>query len=232
MGCTSPIPMYFNIPVLSWLYLKGRAKCCGAKISIQYPLVELVTGLFFVLAYLKWPFIAGELATFHVSPIEQLRFTHAVLFISTLIVVSVIDIRLMIIPDVISFPMIALTPIVAYFHPELSFDSALLGVVIGGGGLYAVSTLYFYLRGEEGMGLGDVKLLAGIGGWLGYQSLLPTVISGSLIGSFAGIMIMLINRSASLKTAIPFGPFLAIGSVIYLFAGQALYELFIAGSQF
>jgi leader peptidase (prepilin peptidase)/N-methyltransferase len=229
MACTSPIPMYLNIPVVSWLLLRGRAKCCGEKISVQYPLVELLTGIAFAGCFLKWAFISGGFADFHLDPVDQLRFTHAVIFISVMIVVSVIDIQLMIIPDVINFSMILLAPLAAYFHPELTLDSSVLGIIFGGLGLYAIAATYLFLRGEEGMGLGDVKLLAAIGGWVGYQGLIPTVIGGSLVGSLAGLGLMLYSRTTDLKTAIPFGPFLALGAVAYLLFGQTFYELILAG---
>ncbi len=122
----------------------------------------------------------------------------------------------MIIPDAISLPMIAVFPMIAYVHPELTLYSAFLGVLIGGGTIYAIAWIYYLLRKREGIGMGDAKLLAAIGGWLGYESLLPTVLFASIVGSFVGIGLILKNRNTNLQTEIPFGPFLALGAAFYL----------------
>ncbi|MEN9834271.1 MAG: hypothetical protein RL011_464, partial [Pseudomonadota bacterium] len=150
------------------------------------------------------------------------------IFCSVLIVCSVIDLRLMIIPDVISLPMIALTPLVVYVHPDLDWISASLGIVLGGGSLYAIAWLYWIVRREVGMGMGDVKLLAAIGGWLGYQAILPTVLYGSVAGALTGLSMMLVTRRLTMRSAIPFGPFLALGAIIHLFAGPLIQQAMLA----
>jgi leader peptidase (prepilin peptidase)/N-methyltransferase len=107
--------------------------------------------------------------------------------------------------------------LVFYLHPDLTWQSSLIGVVAGGFSLYAVAWIYWLIRKEVGMGMGDVKLLAAIGGWLGYQSILPTILYGSLMGAAIGIIIMMWKRQMALKMAIPFGPFLALGALIHFF---------------
>lgn len=228
-ACGAQIPAWYNIPVLSWLMLRGKAKCCRAKISIQYPLVELVTALIFVVCYVQNPFIGWTLQSILWDLDTALRFAHAVTFVSILLVCSVIDIRLMIIPDVISLPMIALTPVVAWLHPDLDMTSALLGVVAGGGFLYGIAWLYWIVRKEYGMGFGDVKLLAAIGGWLGYQGVFPALFLGSMIGSIIGVVVLTLAKRFSWQARIPFGPFLAGGAVLHLWIGPEIFAL-ISGS--
>jgi leader peptidase (prepilin peptidase)/N-methyltransferase len=223
-ACGSRIPFWLNIPVVSYLVLRGRAHCCGGKISVQYPLVELLTGILFVIVYWNYPFLAPMGDGFEIEPGDLIRCIHGGLFVSILLVCSVIDIHLRIIPDVISLPMILATPLVIYFHPDLTWQSGLLGVVLGGGSLFAVAWIYWMLRNQVGMGMGDVKLLAGIGGWLGYQAVLPAIFYGSVLGSILGITGMIVSRRLDLGTKIPFGPFLALGALIHLFLGGQLQE--------
>ena len=230
-ACGALIPWYFNFPVLSFLVLRGRARCCGAKISWQYPLVEVVTGLLFAYLALRFPFIdvvhgAGRTIIFDYG--QAWRFLHAVIFCCALLVASVIDLRLMIIPDVLSLGLVAMTPIVVALHPDLGWRSSLLGVVLGAGILYAVAWAYWLLRHEVGMGFGDVKLLAGIGGWLGYEALFPVILMASVSGSVVGISVMIWTRKFHGKTALPFGPFLAFGAVVHLLFNQEIRELWIS----
>jgi len=228
--CGTPVPAWLNIPIFSWFILRGRAACCGARLSFQYPAVEAFTSLMFVVIYWQFPFVGqmgeGQLLIDHNAAI---RFGHAAILTCLLIVCSVIDMHHMIIPDVISLPMIAVTPLIVMIHPELTWQSALIGVVAGGGCLYAVAWIYWLIRREVGMGMGDVKLLAGIGGWLGYQAILPTVFYGSILGALFGLGSMVWNRNLSMRSAIPFGPFLAIGALLHLVAGFAL-KVFLLGA--
>lgn len=222
--CKTKIPFWLNIPVLSYLLLRGKSRCCQVSISRQYPLVELVTGILFVIVYWNFPFVFTVDALPQIEPRNLIRFIHGILLISLLIICSVIDLRLRIIPDVISIPMILATPVVIYFHPDLTWQSGTLGVLFGGGSLFAIAWLYWVVRQQVGMGMGDVKLLAGIGGWLGYQVVLPAIFYGSVLGSLAGIAAMIVSRKMDLASKIPFGPFLAIGSLIHLFFGAKIQE--------
>ena len=218
--CQAEIPIIHNIPILSYLFLRGRAACCKQKISIQYPLVELLTVLIAMSVYWRFPFIQESSGFFKFNPLSFVYFSHAYVFAWILIICSVIDFQHMIIPDVISLPMIAMTPLVVLVHPGMTWTNALLGVAIGGGSLYLLAWIYWLVRREIGLGFGDVKLLAGIGGWLGYQAILPTIFYGSIIGSIIGITLVVTLKKYDLKSALPFGPFLAIGAWIHLMYGS------------
>ena len=223
--CGTNIPIWLNIPLISYLFLRGKAKCCGAAISLQYPAVELLTGIMFAIVYWNFPFLFQIGEGREVDPKDLIRFIHGTILVSLLIICSVIDLRLRIIPDVISIPMILATPLVIYFHPDLTWQSGMLGVLAGGGSLFAVAWIYWVVRQQVGMGMGDVKLLAALGGWLGYQVVLPAIFYGSVLGSVAGICGMLISKKLDLGSKIPFGPFLAIGALMHLFLGSKIQEL-------
>jgi leader peptidase (prepilin peptidase)/N-methyltransferase len=216
--CEGPISIYQNIPILSFLFLKGRAACCQKKISLQYPIVEALGALMVVALYKKFPFYTGGLVDLK----DLIRYLHGFAFCSILLTCSVIDIHLRIIPDRISLPMIALAPLWPLVHPELSFADSLLGILAGGGVVYAIAWTYFLIRRQEGIGMGDAKLLAGIGGWLGVQSIFPSFFYASLLGSLGGFIVMIITRDRSLKLEIPFGPFLSAGSLIHMVFGLKL----------
>lgn len=227
-SCKELIPFWHNIPILSWFLLRGRAACCGEKISFQYPLVEALGGLLFLLCYWKFPFISNLGANMVIDSDDLLRFAHSTIFCSALLVCAFIDLRLFIIPDKISLPMIALSPVVVYLHPDLDWLSSLIGVVAAVSVFYGIAWLYFLVRKEPGLGMGDVKLLAAIGGWLGYQSLLPTIFISSISGALVGIAVMLYKRNYSMRTAIPFGPFLVLAAILHLLYGQWIMEVFLA----
>jgi leader peptidase (prepilin peptidase)/N-methyltransferase len=221
-SCGAKIPWWLNLPLVGWVLLKGKTRCCGERLSVQYPLVELATALLFGLCYAHWPFASGWAELGQIEGADALRFVHAVSFGCLLLVCSVIDWEHMIVPDVISLPMIALTPVIVWMHPELTWDSALIGVIAGGGSLYLVAWGYWFVRREVGMGMGDVKLLAAIGGWLGWQAIVPTLMIGSIVGALGGIVVMGVTRRWDTRLAIPFGPFLSLGAWIHLMYGQAV----------
>lgn len=228
--CLKQIPFYHNIPVLSWLILRGRAQCCGAKISLMYPVVEALTGILFVIVYWHFPFVRTTPLGIEWEAAEFIRCMHLLIFTSTMVVVSVIDIRLQIIPDVISLSMIPLSVFWVLIHPQLDWFSSVLGILLGGGILWGVAWLYYVVRHEYGLGFGDVKLLAGIGGWLGFQAVLPTLFIGCILGALIGVVLLLISKDKSLKTRIPFGPFLAFGAWIYMLMGPDIMALFVLGN--
>ena len=215
--CQKVIPFYHNIPVLSYLVLLGKSSCCQKKILLQYPIVELLVAMVFIVLIEKFPFVkisSEGLLLFH--GFDFYYFLHAALFLMVMIVCAVIDFNHMIIPDKISLPMILLSPLAAWLHPALSFKSSVLGVLLGGGVIYFVAWGYFLLRRREGIGMGDAKLLAAIGGWLGYEAVFPTLFLGSVSGSIIGVSCLLVTRKFSLKAEIPFGPFLVLGASFYL----------------
>jgi leader peptidase (prepilin peptidase) / N-methyltransferase len=200
--CKKPIKFYDNIPLISYFLLRGECRYCKGSISLQYPLVEGITALSSLLLFIKF----GPTLSF------LIYFT----FVAALIVITVIDLYHQIIPDVISLPGIAAGLLLSLINPYTTFFNSLIGVLIGGGSLFAVATLYQWLFKREGMGGGDVKLLAMIGAFLGWKAVILTILLSSLIGSLVGIIIMVL-KGKDFKYAIPFGPFLSLGAVIALF---------------
>ena len=207
-ACKKGIPFYCNIPVLSYLFLKGRCKFCHKPISIRYPIIEILAGMFAVVLFYK--FGIGQVMIYWF------------IFISVLITISFIDIDHQIIPDVISLPGILVFASSFYFLPEMTLKNTLLGIVAGGGSLYAVAFLYYLLKKQEGMGGGDIKLLAMIGAAIGIKGVFFTIFAGSLFGTFFGLLIMIYTKIADSKLKIPFGPFLSMGAILYIFFGEQL----------
>jgi len=210
--CKSPIKFYDNIPLISYLLLKGKCRNCGLPISIQYPIVEAVTALVSFFLFI----------TFGVS----LSFIYYFMFVSALIVITVIDLHYQIIPDVISLPGIGIGLLGSLIIPRITFFESLIGMLSGGGSLFLVATIYQWLFKREGMGGGDVKLLAMIGAFLGWKAVILTILLSSFVGSIIGIAVMLI-KGKDFKYAIPFGPFLALGAVISLFWGENLISWYL-----
>ena len=206
--CHNSIPFYLNIPILSYLCLKGRCKFCNRSISIRYPLIETLTGIFAVLLVLK----------FGINSVMFFWFV----FISVLITISFIDVDHKIIPDRISIPGIIIFASSFYFLPEMTIIQSFSGILVGGGLLYAVAAFYYLVRKQEGMGGGDIKLLAMIGAATGIKGVLFTVFAGSLLGTLAGISALLYMKAVDTKLRIPFGPFLSAGAVLYIFFGDGL----------
>lgn len=199
--CNNKISWYCNIPIVSFLYLRGRCASCKAKFSIRYLIVEFLMGLLFSLVYyhygISW------------TGLEYLLFTFA------LVAASFIDYDHMILPDEITLGGLVIGLIGAALNPERDFVESLMGVLIGGGILWLVAYIYFLFTGREGLGGGDIKLLAWMGALLGWKAIPFIILCSSLIGSFTGLIISHKNKTG-LKTMIPFGPFLALGAILYL----------------
>jgi len=210
--CKTPIQYYDNIPLISFLLLRGKCRYCQSSISIQYPIVEAITALSSFFLFI----------TFGVS----LSFIYYFSFVAALIAITVIDLYHQIIPDVISLPGIVIGLLGSLVIPQITFWSSLIGVLSGGGSLFLVATVYQWLFKREGMGGGDVKLLAMIGAFLGWKAVILTILLSSFIGSIIGITVMLI-KGKDFKYAIPFGPFLALGAVISLFCGENLISWYL-----
>ena len=206
-NCGTLIAAYDNIPVLSYLWLKGRCRHCQIKISIRYPLVELLGGLFALATFLKFGLTLEALIYY--------------LFCAALVVVTFIDIDHRIIPNVITLPGIPICFVASFALPTITYKEALLGILIGGGSLLLVAWVYSLLTKKEGMGGGDIKLLAMMGAIVGWQGVLFTIFLASLVGTIAGLAAMLQSRKG-MKLAVPFGPFLSIGSITYIFLGTPL----------
>lgn len=205
--CNKSIAFYDNIPLISYLLLGGKCRYCKNNISVQYPLVEGTTALCSLLLYLRF------------GPSLSYLFYFA--FVSALIVITVIDLYHQIIPDVISLPGIGAGLLSSLIIPQITFLNSLIGLLLGGGSLFLVATGYQWLFKREGMGGGDVKLLAMIGAFLGWKSVILTILLSSLIGSIIGIIIIVL-KGKDFKYAIPFGPFLSLGAVIALFYGDEI----------
>lgn len=216
-NCDTPIKWYDNIPVLSYIFLLGRCRKCKEKISLQYPIVELFTG--FMAFYTVFSFSL------------TLKSLFIFVFVCVLTVISVIDLHHKIIPDVISLPGIPVFLVLALLINETSFTDLVLGILAGGGILYLIAFGYYLLTKKEGMGGGDIKLLAMIGAFTGFKGVFFTIFSSSLIGTAAGIFLMIL-KGRNMKYAIPFGPFLSLGALIYIYFGDIIifhYINFIRG---
>ncbi|MCU0558915.1 MAG: prepilin peptidase [Desulfobacterales bacterium] len=203
-GCSRPIRAYDNIPVVSYLALRGRCRDCGMRIPWRYPLVELLSGAFAALAVVKFG-LSGQAAVVY-------------LLVAALLVVTFIDIDHRIIPDVISLPGIPIGLAASFGLSGVSPLQSLIGILAGGGSLFLVAWGYQLATGREGMGGGDIKLLAMIGAFFGWPGVLFTVFTASLTGTLAGLAVILRQRG-DMKLAVPFGPFLAIGAIGYAFIG-------------
>ena len=194
--CRTPLKPYENVPVVSFLMLGGRCRTCRAPISMQYPIVEIVTAAVFLSAYLLFE-----------PPLLYQR----LVFSCSMIVLFVIDLEHRILPDVVTLPGAGVGFLASFFMPPGWVDS-LIGLVLGGGSLWLMGEVYFRLRHEEGMGFGDVKMLAMVGAFLGWKLMLLTLVLSSLLGSLVGLGIIALKRG-DMKYALPFGTFLAIGAI-------------------
>ncbi len=207
-NCGNTIKFYNNIPVLSYLLLKGRCSNCKKPISFRYPFVEILSGITAL----------GILLKFGLNIEAVIYYT----FISALTVITFIDIDHQIIPDVITLPGIPVCFAATFALPKIFFMDSLAGILAGGGSLYLVAWIYYFIKKEDGMGGGDIKLLAMIGALLGFKGVLFTIFAGSAIGTVAGIIIMMGTRMMNMKLRIPFGPFLSVGAVLYIFYGREI----------
>jgi leader peptidase (prepilin peptidase)/N-methyltransferase len=211
-ACGFRIPWYDNVPIVSYLVLRGRCRSCRAPFSFQYPLVEGINGLLTLFLFMRFGLSFAFLVLF--------------LFCSAMVVVTFIDLEHQIIPDVISIPGIAVGFVFALFIPQLGWKGSLLGILAGGGSLFLVAFFYQLFTGKEGMGGGDIKLLAMMGAFFGWKAIPFIIFVSSLVGSVIGITVMLIQKKDS-KLAIPFGPFLVFGSILYIFYGRQMIEWYL-----
>jgi leader peptidase (prepilin peptidase)/N-methyltransferase len=210
-SCQRPLRWFENIPVVSWLVLGGRCARCKARISAQYPIVELVTGVLF----------AATVALTPVGPLLAAR----LLFGAALIVLFAIDLEHQILPNVITLPGVVVGLAFALVAPP-GWRASLIGAAAGGGVLYAIAAGYYYLRHEDGLGMGDVKMLAMIGAFLGWQLMLLTLVLASLSGALVGVA-LIVSQRGSMKYALPFGTFLAVGAVVAMLAGQPMVDWYL-----
>ncbi|VAW38567.1 Leader peptidase (Prepilin peptidase) / N-methyltransferase [hydrothermal vent metagenome] len=223
-GCGSPVRGYDNIPVFSYFILGGKCRSCKAAFSVRYAMVELFVALLGVALYLRFAF-APEF------------FAYAA-FTAALVTVAFIDLDHKIIPNVISLPgIVAGFAVACLFGFVLSagaadvlypsvIDSA-IGLVLGGGFLFLISFGYYMLTGRDGLGFGDVKLLAMIGAFVGWKGVLFTIFTGSVAGAVVGVFIVLFSGKSA-KYAVPFGPFLSLGALLYIFFGRSIISWYLS----
>ncbi|HJP19796.1 MAG TPA: prepilin peptidase [Nitrospinota bacterium] len=204
--CKTPLTILDNIPLLSFVFLKRKCRHCQSNISWRYPAVELLTAIFYLLVYMRFDF--------HVAIIYTL-------LVTSLIIITFIDIDYKIIPNVITIPAIPIGLVLSYFFLPHSIISALIGMLGGGGLLLLMAVIY-----PGGMGGGDIKMVAMLGAFLGWQKVFLTIFLGSLIGSVVGIA-MIISKKGGRKTKIPFGPYLAAGAILSIFFGNAIIEYYV-----
>lgn len=207
LHCSGQLAWYDTLPLVSYMVLGGRCRTCGARFPFRYVFVEALTGLLSALIVYRFGLSLTGLGFFVLS--------------AALVVVSFIDLDHQIIPDAISLPGVLLGVIFAGVNPAVGWQSALIGAALGGSILFAVALGYQTLTGRQGMGGGDVKLLAMIGAFLGWRAVPFTLLLASCLGSVVGLGMMIRQRSDT-RLTLPFGPFLACGALSYVFFGEAL----------
>ena len=212
--CRHSIPFYYNIPILSYLWLRGKCSHCGQPIPFRYLTVEFLTGIIAVLTLVYFGLTTNALIYY--------------IFLCALIIIIYIDIDHQIIPDSISLPGILIGFLASFFLDDLSYTDSLIGIALGGGILFAIAWGYYLIARKEGMGGGDIKLLAMIGAFIGWPGVCFTIFIASVTGTFVGIILMIFAQK-NLKFALPFGPFLAIGAITYLFLGPQLIAWYFYG---
>lgn len=205
-SCKRGLRWFENVPVFGWIALGGRCRTCGTRISVEYPLVEALTAAVFLWAW--WQFGWGWL------------FVSRVAFGCSLIVLFCIDLHHRILPNVITLPGIVIGFLFSFVNPP-GWVSSLVGMIIGGLIPLVVAEAYLRIRGDEGLGMGDVKMLAMIGAFLGWQLTLLTLVLASFLGSAVGLGLIVIRRGG-MKSALPFGTFLAIAALVAASVGDQI----------
>jgi leader peptidase (prepilin peptidase)/N-methyltransferase len=200
-NCGAPVRWFHNIPMLSYFFLKGKCAKCNAAFSIRYPLVEFLMAVLFAAVM----YLYGTTWT-------SLEY---IIFVFGLVTAGFIDLDHMILPDEFTLGGLAIGLIGAALNPERSFLDAVYGVLFGGGILWLVAYIYFVVTGRDGLGGGDIKLLAWMGALLGWKSIPFIILTSSVVGSVVGLLISRKHKDG-LKTMIPFGPFLAMGALLYI----------------
>ena len=211
--CGHTIRASENIPVLSWLWLKGRCSACKTAISGRYPVVELLTAILSAAAAWKWG--------------VSLETLGAVLLIWTLVALAFIDLDTTLLPDNLTLPLLWLGLLFNLNGVFASLGDAVIGAMAGYGVLWSVYWLFKLATGKEGMGYGDFKLLAALGAWLGWQMLPVTLLLSSVVGATVGVAMIVASRQ-NRSAPIPFGPYLAGGGLVALFYGHWLTDAYLA----
>ena len=215
-NCNYELGWSDNIPLLSWLFLRGRCRKCGSRISIRYPLVELLTMMVFLLHLwmFGWTMLMGV----------------RVAFATAMVALFAIDLEHHLLPNAITLPGIAAGLIVSLVLPPGIVDS-ILGTLLGGGVLWAIGEAYYRYSGQEGMGGGDVKMLAMVGAFLGWKLVLVTLVLSSVAGSLIGVLVIAIKRGG-MKYALPYGTFLALGALAASLVGERIIAWYLGMYEF
>lgn len=211
-SCARALSWYENVPLLSYILQHGRCRTCGARFSSRYFWIELLTAFLAIALVYQFGLTITTVGYF--------------VFLAALVAITFIDLDHQIIPNVISLPGIVVGLLFSLVSPTLTFWDSLLGVVAGAGVLLAVFWGYYLVTRQEGLGMGDPKLLAMIGAFLGWRAIGFTLFCASLVGSIIGVALMRYHH-ADRKMALPFGPFLAFGAVCYLFFGEQVIDWYL-----
>jgi leader peptidase (prepilin peptidase)/N-methyltransferase len=211
-SCGHKISAIENIPVISYLFLRGKCKQCNTPISIRYPLVELLTGILF--ASISWKLGATGLTLM------------SWIFILALVALTFIDIDTQLLPDDITLPLVWLGLLVNIDHGFCDLQTAVIGAVTGYLALWSVYWLFKLVTGKEGMGYGDFKLLAAIGAWFGWQLLPAVILLSSIAGTIVGVSLIVFAKQGR-DVPIPFGSYLALGGIAALFWGAQLSQIYL-----
>lgn len=226
-SCQAEIAWFDNIPVLSFVLLRGRCRRCTSKIGWQYPMVEALAASLTAAVFIRFVLHGRE-----ALPAQLAQFVVYSYFLLVLLALAAIDLEHLLLPDRVTLPSIAIFFLAGRLLGDVRLVDALAGMVVGYGLIWLISETYYRLTGREGLGLGDGKLLALIGATLGWQALPWTLLAGSVFGSLVTVpWLWLRKRRGATETlrhvAVPFGPFLALGAAIYLFCllGRSLEEI-------
>jgi leader peptidase (prepilin peptidase)/N-methyltransferase len=235
-SCNKPIPFYYNIPIISYLVLRGRCYNCKEKFSWDYLFVEALAAVLSSLLYLKYG--------------ASIHFIFLFAFVMALIVITYIDLEHMIIPNAITYPGVVVGLLysgltsdydtlkflienmqynflyILFVFDEIKIFSSILGAIIGSGSLLLIGFIYKNVRKIDGLGLGDVKLMAMVGAFLGWRSIIFVALVSSLIGTVVGLSVILYKKN-DLKYAIPFGPFISFAGALYCFSGDLSLDYFL-----
>jgi leader peptidase (prepilin peptidase)/N-methyltransferase len=224
-ACGTPIRWYDNIPILAYLWLRGRCRACGKQFSARYLVVEALTGALFGVA---WWFTLGDGGILAGSlEVRGLRFVIDATFLLCMVVIAFIDLDTKLILDKITYPAIPLFYAASLALPEHRWWDGLIGAAVGYAVPWSIDRLYMLVRGQEGIGIGDFKLLALVGALMGWKGVVASLFGGSIVGTVITVPMLLAARKEQvLKMEVPFGPFLAIGAVFYLFAEPWLVTSF------
>jgi leader peptidase (prepilin peptidase) / N-methyltransferase len=212
MSCGKRLAPWHNIPVLSWLVLRGRCAYCRAPVSARYPAIETLTAMVFALHGLF----------FELDALLVVRLA----FAAALIVLAFIDLDHRILPNPITLTGVVAGVVASFFLPP-GWKASLIGVAIGGGALWVIGEAYFRLRGIEGMGMGDVKMLGMVGAFLGWKAVLVTLVLASFAGAFVGLVMLRLQTNA-MKYQLPFGTFLSAAALVASLGGDQLVAWYLS----